>query len=53
MTKEQAIKFVLRTLKNPMAMLSPDKKTALTLCDEHGITIQDLFRVVENTLRNI
>ena len=52
-TKEQAIVFVLRTLKSPMAMISPDKNKALTLCVEYGITIQDLFNTMENILRNI
>ena len=48
MTKEEsdrnaAIVYVLRVLKNPMMIMSPAKKDALTLAEEHGITVKDLI----------
>jgi hypothetical protein len=51
--KEKAIKFILRTIKNPLSILSPDKNKALTLCNEHGITVEDLIKTMENIARNI
>ena len=53
MTKEQAIKFILRTITSRMAILSPDKNKALTLSVEHGITVEDLINTMENIARNI
>ena len=53
MTKEQAIKFILRTITSRMAILSPDKNKALTLSVEHGITVADLINTMENIARNI
>lgn len=52
MTKEQAIKFVLRTITNRMAIMTPDKNKALTLSVEHGITVEDLINTMENIVRN-
>lgn len=43
MTKQEAIFKVLRVLKNPMMIMSPAKKEALTLAEEHGITVADLI----------
>jgi hypothetical protein len=53
MTKDQAIKFILRTITSRMSILSPDKNKALTLSVEHGITIEDLINTMENIARNI
>lgn len=51
--KEKAIKFILRTLKNPLAMLSPDRNIALNLTFQYGITVEDLIKTMENIARNI
>lgn len=51
--KDKAIRFILRTLKNPLSMLSPDKNKALTLSVEHGITVEDLINTMETIARNI
>jgi hypothetical protein len=47
MTKEEATIKVLRVLKNPMMIMSPAKKEALTLAEEHGITVADLISEYE------
>ena len=47
MTKEEAIFKILRVLKNAMLIMSPAKKEALTLAEEHGITIADLISEYE------
>lgn len=47
MTKEEAIIKVLRVLKNPMLIMSPAKKEALTLAEEHSITVVDLISEYE------
>jgi len=43
MTKEEAIRRVLRILKSPMMMMSPAKEEALNLAEEHGISAVDLI----------
>ena len=48
MTKEEAIIKILRVLKNPMMVMSPAKKEALTLAEEHGITAKDLIEAWSN-----
>lgn len=53
MTKEQAIKFILSVLKNPLRLLSPDKNRALTLATEHDITVADLIESMTNIAGNI
>jgi len=52
MNKEQsdrnaAIVKVLRVLKNPMLIMSPAKKEALTLAEEYGITVAELISEYE------
>jgi hypothetical protein len=47
MTKEEAIFKVLRVLKSAMMIMSPAKKEALTLAEEHGITVSDLINEYE------
>lgn len=51
--KEKAIRFILRVIKNPLAILSSDKNKALTLSQEHGITVEDLILTMEEIARNI
>jgi len=58
MTKEEsdrnaAIVYVLRVLKNPMMIVSPAKKDALTLAEEHGITAKELIDTWVEICRNI
>jgi hypothetical protein len=47
MTKEEAIFKILRVLKSAMMIMSPAKKEALTLAEEHGITVADLISEYE------
>lgn len=47
MTKDEAILFVLKVLKSPMMIMSPSKKEALDLCEEHGIMAKDLIDAFE------
>jgi hypothetical protein len=47
MNKQEAIIKVLRVLKNPMLIMSPAKKEALTLAEEHGITVSELINEYE------
>lgn len=43
-TKEEAIRKILKVLKSPMMVMSkPNKDEALTLAEEHGITAKDLI----------
>ena len=41
--RNAAIVYVLRVLKNPMMIMSPAKKEALTLAEEHGIMVKELI----------
>ena len=44
MTKEQAIIKILKVLKNPMMVMSVyNRDEALTLAEEHGITVEELI----------
>jgi hypothetical protein len=44
MTKEQAIIKILKVLKNPMMVMSVyNRDEALTLAEEHGITVKELI----------
>ena len=44
MTKEQAILKILKVLKSPMmVMCKPNRDEALTLAEEHGITVTELI----------
>lgn len=44
MTKEQAIIKILKVLKSPMMVMSVySRDEALTLAEEHGITVRDLI----------
>ena len=45
--RNAAIVKVLRVLKNPMLIMSPAKKEALTLAEEHGITVAELISEYE------
>jgi hypothetical protein len=48
MTKEQAIVKILKVLNSRMAVMSkPMRDEALTLAEEHGITVIDLIEVWE------
>jgi len=43
-TKEEAIRKILKVLKSPMMVMSkPNRDEALTLAEEHGITAKDLI----------
>jgi hypothetical protein len=53
MTKEEAVRFVLRVLNSRMAMMSPDKKKAQALAEEHGITALDLIQEYDKYLQKI
>ena len=44
MTKEQAIVKILKVLKSPMMVMSVyNRDEALTLAEEHGITVKELI----------
>ena len=45
--RNAAIVKVLRVLKSPMMIMSPAKKEALTLAEEHDITVADLISEYE------
>jgi hypothetical protein len=53
MTKEEAIVKILIVLKNPMMVMSPAKKEALTLAEEHGITVVDLISEYEKRVMRV
>jgi hypothetical protein len=53
MTKEEAIFKVLRVLKSPMMIMSPAKKEALTLAEEHCITVADLISEYEKIAMSV
>jgi MinD superfamily P-loop ATPase len=42
-TKEAAIDFVVLVLVTPVALLSPDFKTAVELCERFNISAQDVL----------
>ena len=45
--RNAAIIYILRVIKSPMMIMSPAKKEALTLAEEHGITVSDLINEYE------
>jgi hypothetical protein len=53
MTKEEALVFVLRVLKNPMMIMSPDKTKAMNLAAEHNISGIDLIKAYENIVMRV
>jgi hypothetical protein len=58
MTKEEsdrnaAIVYILRVLKNPMMIMSPAKKDALTLAERYGITVTDLISEYEKIVMRV
>jgi len=49
MTKDEAIRFLLKVMKSPISMTSkPTKDQAHQLANEHGITAVDLLTELEN-----
>ena len=49
MNKEEAIVKILKVLKSPMMVMSkPNRDEALTLAEEHGITVAELITVWSN-----
>lgn len=53
MTKKEATRFILKVLKTPMAVVSPNKLQAMNLAEEHQITVIDLILEFEDMVRNI
>jgi hypothetical protein len=53
MTKQEATKFILKVLKNPMMVVSPSKLQAMNLATEHKITVIDLILEFEEIVRNV
>ena len=51
--RNAAIVYVLRVLKNPMMIMSPAKKDALTLAEQYGITVTDLISEYEKIVMRI
>ena len=51
--RNAAIVYVLRVLKNPMMIMSPAKKDALTLAEQYGITVTDLINEYEKIVMRI
>ncbi len=51
--RNAAIVYVLRVLKNPMMIMSPAKKDALTLAEQYGITVTDLITEYENIVMRV
>jgi hypothetical protein len=54
MTKEEAIVKILKVLKSPMMVMSkPNMNEALTLAEEHGITVRELITAWSNIAMRI
>ena len=54
MTKDEAIIKVLKVLKSAMVVVcKPNKEEALTLAEEHSITVKDLIEVWEKMAMRI
>jgi hypothetical protein len=53
MTKEEATVFILRVLKNPMMIMSPDKTKAMNLAAEHNISVIELIKTYEDIVMRI
>ena len=53
MTKEEAMVFVLRVLKNPLMVMSPDKTKAMNLAAEHNISGIDLIKAYESIVMRV
>jgi hypothetical protein len=51
--RNAAIVYVLRVLKNPMMIMSPAKKDALTLAERYGITVTDLINEYEKIVMRV
>ena len=48
MTKDQAIIKILKVLKSPMMVMSVyNRDEALTIAEEHGITVKDLIEELD------
>jgi len=51
--RNAAIVYVLRVLKNPMMIMSPDKTKAMNLAAEHKISGIDLIKAYESIVMRI
>jgi hypothetical protein len=51
--RNAAIIYILRVIKNPMMVMSFSKKQALTLAEEHGITVAELINEYEKIAMRI
>jgi hypothetical protein len=51
--RNAAMVFILRVLKNPMMVVSPDKTKAMNLAAEHNISVIDLIKAYENIVMRI
>ena len=54
MTKDQAIVKILKVLKSPMMVMSVyNRDEALTIAEEHGITVEDLIDMAHQIAMSI
>ena len=51
-TKEEAIDFVVLVVMTPVALLSPDFKLAIELCERFNISAQDVLNRRKRRARN-
>jgi len=51
--RNAAIIYILRVIKSPMMVMSFAKKQALTLAEEHGITVAELINEYEKIAMRI
>jgi len=51
--RSAAIIYILRVIKSPMMVMSFAKKQALTLAEEHGITVSELINEYEKIAMRI
>ena len=51
-TREAAVIFVLRTLHNRFAMVSPSRQLAVDLCKQYDITGLELLKAMEAIVFN-
>lgn len=51
--RSAAIIYILRVIKSPMMVMSFAKKQALTLAEDHGITVTELINEYEKIAMRI
>ncbi len=53
LSKEQSIRFILKTLNSPMSMMSPNKDKARDYAEEYNISVLELIEEYDRIVRKV